>query len=349
MNKNRLHHVLERVYESEMPAKEDLVQLLSLNAKEELSELYCFADQVRKEHVGDGILMRGIVEFSSYCRNKCLYCGLNANNKSLERYRMTKQEIVDAIKPLVDCGLKTVVLQSGEDEEISPELLADVLREIKSRYGIAITLSVGEWPFEAYKLWNEAGADRYLLKIEASVKDVYEKFHPEMSYENRIRCLKDLRTLGYQVGSGSLVGLKGQTPETYAEDILFFKKFNFDMIGIGLFIPHKQTELGEERRGDLDMTLKVLALTRIVTRNTHLPATTATGSLGGRDNRIDALQAGANVIMPNFTPLQYRKLYEIYPNKRCVDEKSGECRSIEIMAKGIGRFVDYSRGDSLKV
>ena len=345
---SRLQCILERVRDAKCPSKDDLICLLSLEDKQEMQTLYAFADKVRQDYVGDGILMRGIIEYSSYCDNECLYCGLNKNNTALNRYRLTKAQIMDALKVLIDSRMKTVVLQAGEDDQCTPEWVGDVVCEIKSKYEIAITLSAGEYPKEVYKLWREYGVDRYLLKIETSNRELYEKFHPDMEYDNRMRCLNDLRSLGYQVGSGTLVGLKGQTAEHLVQDILFYNDFQFDMLGIGLFIPHKQTKLGEDARGDLDMTLKMLALTRIVTKKTHLPATTATGSLGNGDNRIDALKAGANVIMPNYTPAPYRKYYEIYPNKRCVDEKPGLCnKCIEMMAKGLGRSVDYTRGDSL--
>ena len=198
-------------------------------------------------------------------------------------------------------------------------------------------------------MWKEAGADRYLLKIETSDPDLYTQLHPGMSFENRRRCLQDLRDLGYQTGSGNLVGLKGQTVTYLARDIQFFKGGNFDMISVGPFIPHPQTPLAREPAGGLLMTLKMTALARIVSRNAHIPATTAIGSLHGRDERPKALVAGANVVMPNFTPAPYRRDYEIYPNKRCLSEDAGLCPAcLEHMVAGIGRWVDYSRGDSLK-
>ncbi len=348
MNDSRLQCVLENVRDAQIPNLNDLEYLLSLNDEAKMAQLFDFASEVRRDYIGDGILMRGIIEFSSYCDNECLYCGLNKNNTTLKRFRLTKPEIMSALEVLIASKMKTLVLQSGEEKALDVHWLAGVVKEVKSKYDIAITLSCGEFPKDVYKLWRDAGADRYLLKIETSDKSLYEKFHPNMSYENRIRCLWDLKELGYQVGSGTLVGLKGQTAAHLAKDVLFYNDFKFDMLGIGLFIPHKQTKLASDNRGELDMTLKMLAVTRIVTKKTHLPATTATGSLGNGDNRIDALKAGANVIMPNYTPEPYRKAYEIYPGKRCVDEKPGLCnKCIEMMAKGLGRFVDYGRGDSL--
>jgi len=343
--------ILQRVYGSDFPDLGDLVYLLSLDDEGSKRQLYRFADDVRRKYCGDGILLRGIVEFSSYCRNTCRYCGLQKNNTTLQRYRLTAQQVLDAVDKIYGAGIRTVVLQSGEDEQMDPQWLADIVAQIRKRYNseMAVTLSAGEWDRAVYKLWKDAGADRYLLKIETSDSDFYAKFHPGMSFENRVRCLVDLAELGYQVGSGSLVGLAGQTMEILAKDIQFFKKHNFDMLGIGLFIPHGQTDLKDSRRGDLETTIKMLAVTRIVMKDTHLPATTATGSISEYDHRIDAMAAGGNVIMPNFTPDDYKELYEIYPNKRCVKEKNFDpVKPIVAMAEKLGRYVELSRGDSLK-
>lgn len=342
-------NVLDKVYACEIPDRKDIEYLLALEDPEETQELFDFADEVRRKFVGDGILLRGIVEFSNYCRNTCSYCGLNKFNKTLQRYRLTKDEIIASIKNIVSTGIKTVVLQSGEDKKLNTNWLKEVIEQIKTDFNIAVTLSVGQWSYADYQLWKQAGADRYLLKIETADEALYQTLHPQMSFENRMKCSGNLKALGYQNGSGCIVGLKGQTIQTLAEDILFFKKEDFDMIGIGLFIPHNNTLLGKEALGSLKLTLKTLAVTRIVTKDTHLPATTAIGSAGGCDERMKALRAGANVIMPNFTPEPYRKLYEIYPNKRCVNECSGKyLSSLEKTAKTTNRWLDYSRGDSLK-
>lgn len=346
---DRLQHVLLRIYEADWPDRNDLVKVLELTDQVSLDQLFAFADMVRSRHVGDGILVRGIVEFSSYCRNSCYYCGLNKNNKSLQRYRLTDAQILQAVESVYDSGIRTVVLQSGEDDQLDIDSFADLISKIKQKCDMAVTLSLGEYPQDAYRKWKQAGADRYLLKIETSDSQFYSRFHPGMSFDNRVECLRNLKALGYQTGSGCLVGLKGQTVESLADDILFFKKYDFDMIGIGLFIPHKQTQLRDENHGDLMMTLKVLALTRIVLKNSHLPATTATASFDGQDHRLDALRCGGNVIMPNFTPSPYKQLYEIYPNKRCVDEQiQTNIETVEAMAEQLGRYVDYTRGDSLK-
>ncbi|MFA5087479.1 MAG: [FeFe] hydrogenase H-cluster radical SAM maturase HydE, partial [Candidatus Omnitrophota bacterium] len=245
-------------------------------------------------------------------------------------------------------GFRTVVLQSGEDAFYSREALCGLVGRIKREIGCAVTLCVGEKTREEYQALREAGADRYLLRFETSDKKLFKKLKPDSSFDARLRCLSWLKELGYQVGSGMMVGLPGQTLATLAEDILLMEKLDLDMIGLGPFIAHPQTPLGGAVGGTLDLSLRVIALTRIVTRYTHIPATTAVGSIdpGGREK---ALQCGANVIMPNVTPGSYRKYYEIYPHKICLDEKPADCRAcIEGMVKSLGRTIDPGYGHSLK-
>jgi biotin synthase len=267
----------------------------------------------------------------------------------LVRYMLTEKQILKAVEQIAAAGIRTVVLQSGEQADLDTYWLAGIIREIKTRFDIAVTLSVGEKSFEDYAVWKEAGADRYLLKIETTNRQIYNELQPNMSFDNRIRCSRDLKLLDYQNGSGCIIGLPGQTVSDIADDILFFTKERFDMLGIGPLIPHPATALNNCPAGDIEMVLKTVAVTRIVTKNAHLPATTAVGSINGNDYRKDALMAGANALMPNFTPLPYRKLYEIYPGKRCVTESPGKCNGcMDLMAREIGRNIVYSRGDSLK-
>lgn len=344
-----LQTVLNRLYAADVPDKTDIEYALSLQDQTQMAELFAFADKIRQKHVGDGILLRGIVEFSNYCDNTCKYCGLNKTNAALERYKLTDRQILDCIEQVAGAGIGTVVLQSGEQAEFDANWFAGLIREIKKRFDIAITLSVGERPFDDYALWKEAGADRYLLKIETTNRQLYQKLHPQMSFDNRLKCSKDLGMLGYQNGSGNLIGLPGQTISDIADDILFFTSQRFDMIGIGPFIPHPETALSDCPPGNVELVLKTVAVTRIVTKDAHLPATTAIGSLNGIDHRPAALKAGANVIMPNFTPQPWRQLYEIYPGKRCSTEAPGTCGAcIDMMADAIGRTIDLSRGDSRK-
>jgi biotin synthase len=344
-----LQAVLKRLYEANIPDKADIEYALSLNDPAQMAELFAFADEIRQKHVGNGILLRGIVEFSNRCDNSCKYCGLNKTNAALTRYTLTDKEILACIEQVADSGIGTVVLQSGERADIDANWLAGLIREIKARFDIAITLSVGERSFDDYALWKKAGADRYLLKIETTNRQLYQKLHPQMSFDNRLKCSKDLGMLGYQNGSGNIIGLPGQTISDIADDVLFFTGQRFDMIGIGPFIPHPATALSDCPPGNVEMVLKTIAVTRIVTKDAHLPATTAIGSLNGNDHRPAALKAGANVLMPNFTPQPWRQLYEIYPGKRCSTEAPGTCGPcIDMMATAIGRTIDLSRGDSLK-
>ena len=350
MDKKNIQHVLDRVYTGVIPGIDDIAYLLDLQDEQEIAMLFEYADKVRRDCVGDEILLRAIVEFSNGCRNTCFYCGLNKNNKTIQRYRLSREEIIGSVQNIVSAGIKTVVMQSGEDDGLDAVWLEKIIKDVKKDFNVAVTLSVGERSFDEYKMWLKAGADRFLLKMETCDKQLYEPLHPGMSFENRLRCLRDLKLVGYQTGSGNIVGLKGQTVRHLAEDILFFKREDFDMIGIGPFIPHMSTPLRDEPAGDLNLTLKTIAVTRIVTKNAHLPASTAVGSVGQDDARVNALKCGANVIMPNFTPQSYRKLYEIYPGKRCIDEQPAECiNCINMMAKAINRTIGYSRGDSLKI
>ncbi len=321
------------------PGVDDIERALQETEARTIQELFERADAVRKQYAGDAILLRGLVEFSNYCGRHCYYCGLNAANRSLERYRLSDKEILDSAAKIASDNIKTIVLQSGEDPALDPQRLASIIKEIKAKQGIAVTLSVGERPREDYELWRKAGADRYLLKIETSDKKLYDSLHTGMEFENRLRCLRDLKELGYETGSGIMVGLPGQTLRSIANDILFFKEWGFDMIGIGPFIPHDRTQLAGTEPGDVNLVLKTLALTRIVVRKVNLPATTALGSMG-KDYRAEGLKAGANVLMPNYTPVKYRKLYEIYPNKRCISEATGVCAPcMASLAFSIGRTI----------
>ncbi|MFA6357729.1 MAG: [FeFe] hydrogenase H-cluster radical SAM maturase HydE [Candidatus Omnitrophota bacterium] len=348
MNTSKVNEILARIYTAFLPEVKDLEQILSLENQQDLDILFNFADSVREEFCGDGILLRGLLEFSNFCDRQCFYCGLNKSNHKLTRYRMGQEELFQSVEYLVSRNIKTIVLQSGEDRALDVDRFATLITQIKSRFDLAITLCVGERCFDDYKLWYQAGADRYLLKIETADKDLYASMHPGMNFLQRLQCLDVLRKLGYQVGSGIIIGLPGQSLKTIAQDIIFFKQRDFDMIGIGPFIPHADSPFCKEQKGDFLLTLKTIALTRIVAKNAHIPATTALGSLD-KDYRMEGLKSGANVLMPNFTPQPYRKLYEIYPGKKCVDEPVGNCNfCMDEMAKSLGRFIDYSQGDSLK-
>jgi biotin synthase len=259
---------------------------------------------------------------------------------------MEPDEIVAAAHKALDLGYKTIVLQSGEDRWFSREIVSDLVRRIKSLGDIALTLCLGERPREDYAAWKEAGADRYLVRIESSNRMLYERLHPGMSFDNRLRCLRDLRELGFQVGSGVLVGLPNQTTRMLAEDLLFLRDLKADMVGMGPFIPHEQTPLAQVPQGNVDTVLRMMALTRLLLPQCYVVSTTALGTLDAQ-GRERGLQAGGNVMMPNCTPRKYRAMYEIYPNKICVDEEPEQCRGcLTGRIRSIGREIAEDQGNA---
>lgn len=327
--------------------EDELVYFLSSQDAEEQQLLCDLAAQTRDYHCGKRMVVRGLVEFSSYCTNTCFYCGLNRDNTRADRFQLSPQEILSSADLVHQAGINTIVLQSGEDG-MQAELLADIIRQIKHRYDMAITLSVGERENDEYKIWKEAGADRYLLRVESTDPELYRSLHRGRELASRLACLESLQNLGYQTGSGMMVGPPGQTLIHLARDIQFLYSREFDMIGVGPFIPHPHTRLKDSPAGSVHLTLRVVALLRLTTRNAWLPATTALGSMD-KDYRVEALKAGANVLMPNFSPVDAKKKYEIYPGKRCVTEKAGACAGCtEGIAHAAGLETDWTRADSLK-
>jgi len=321
--------------------KQEIIDILSDSAKNDW--LFNKADCIRHENVGDEVHLRGLIEFSNICKCQCKYCGLRSPNKKIERYRLSKDEIILTAKNAVNLGYKTIVLQSGEDDYYNTDRMCEIIREIKKN-DVALTLSIGEKTFDEYKAFKDAGADRYLLRIETTDKNLYERMHPNASYENRIQCLYNLKSLGYETGTGCLVGLPKQTVESLADDILFFKELDADMVGIGPFIPHEQTPLKDDDKGDFWLALKVMALTRINLPNINIPATTAMETINP-NGRIIALNSGANVVMPNVTNQEYRAKYEIYPGKICINDNPEKCRGcIEGKIKAIGRTISKEYG-----
>lgn len=319
-------------------SKQEIIDILKDDSKNEW--LFLLADRVRRENVGDEVHLRGLIEFSNICKRTCKYCGLRCENKNIERYRIKPEDIILYAKSAVEKGYKTIVLQSGEDVFFSTDVMCEIIKEIK-KLDVALTLSIGERSFEDYKAFKEAGADRYLIRIETTDRNLYEKMHPNMDFDNRVRCLRDLKKLGYETGTGCLVGLPGQTIESLADDILFFKKIGADMVGIGPFIAHPDTPLKDSKNGDFTLALKVMALTRILLPDINIPATTAMETLNP-NGRIIALQSGANVVMPNVTVQQFKEKYEIYPGKV---EKSENSRDIiETKIKSMGRIIAKNYG-----
>lgn len=321
--------------------KKEIVDILKDDRQNEW--LFSLADKVRRENVGDEVHLRGLIEFSNICHCFCKYCGLRCENKELDRYRILPDDIVKYAQKAVEMGYKTIVLQSGEDAFYTRKILCDIIKRIKE-FDVALTFSIGERSFDDYKAFRDCGADRYLIRIETTDKDLYKKMHPNMSFDNRVRCLKNLRKLGFEVGTGCLVGLPEQTVESLADDVLFFKEINADMVGIGPFIAHPHTPLKDIPNGNFTLALKVMALTRILLKNINIPATTAMETLNP-NGRIIALQSGANVVMPNVTTTEYRAKYEIYPNKICINENPSQCfHCVSGKIKSIGRTVSTGYG-----
>ena len=321
--------------------KDEIVAILADDGCNEA--LFKAADKVRAEYVGKGVHLRALIELSNICAKSCYYCGLRCENTNLERYRLSVQETIEFAAEAKREGYKTVVLQSGEADNFSTAEMMEIISGIKSM-DMVITLSLGEKTYEQYKAYKDAGADRYLLRIETTNEEIYDKLHPKMSYKNRLKCLQNLRDLGYEVGTGCLVGLPQQTLANLADDILFFKKFNVDMVGLGPFIPNPDTPLKNLEAGDFFLSIKVMALVRLLLPDINIPATTAMESLH-KDGRKIALQAGANVIMPNVTATNYRQKYLLYPGKigLQVSTKQNRQKVIE-MINSIGRFVSDNKG-----
>jgi biotin synthase len=299
----------------------EIVQFLKEDDLAALAKLYATADDVRALYVGDDIHIRALINFSNYCRRNCLYCGLRRGNAGLPRFRMSIQELIDAAARAYAKGYRTVVLQSGEDEFYTEEVISAVISGIKGTCDMAITLSLGERPYKTLKAWFNEGADRYLLKHETSDPDLYEKLHPDLRFEDRIDTLRNLKEIGYQTGSGIMVGIPGQTYESVADDLLLFQELDIDMIGCGPYIQNPKTPLTPSTPDEAiyiqpaaEYVYKVVALSRILTRDTMIPATTALSVLNPEMGVLSALSAGANVIMINETPAQYKALYEIYPH-----------------------------------
>ena len=334
--------LIEKAKNTHSLSREELVSLLWDTTCSD--ELFAAADDVRRQYVGDEIHLRALIEFSNFCKNNCCYCGLRRDNKNIERYWSDENTIfLLAVLAARNMGLKTIVLQSGEDMFFTQEKLCNIIRKIKT-LDVALTLSIGEKTLEEYQAYKAAGADRFLLRIETTDKDLYLRHDPGMSFENRVQCIKNLGLAGLEIGSGVLVGLPGQKIESYADDILFFKAINADMIGIGPFIPHPDTPLKDAAGGTLETALKVMALTRLLLPDINIPATTAMETLAP-NGQTKALQAGANVIMPNVTLTQYRKHYELYPGKSSTNYTPDESlRQVREKIASIGRTVSQGKG-----
>ena len=346
-------NIAEKFINTHELTKEEYVELIRLaeadvQTREQLKEE---AVRLQKKYYGTDVYTRGLIEFTNYCKNNCYYCGIRNGNRNAKRYRLTKEEILDCCANGYELGFRTFVLQGGEDPYYTDEKLAEIVREIRATYPeCAITLSVGEYSKETYRLWKEAGADRYLLRHETASDELYQKLHPaEMKLSKRKQCLYDLKELGYQVGAGFMVGAPGQQISDLAEDLVFLKELEPHMVGIGPFIPHHDTPFADQPAGTLELTLFMLGLIRLMLPKVLLPATTALGTIHPKGRELGIL-AGANVVMPNLSPTEVRKDYLLYDNKICTGDESAQCRHcLERRMASVGYQVVTSRGDSLNI
>ena len=303
---------------------------------DDFENIYQEADRIRRENKGDIIHIRAILEFSNYCKRQCLYCGLNCKNSNITRFRIPPEEMVQTAKEAARVGYRTIVLQSGEDRWYTSSVLGEIVKEIK-KTGMKITLSCGELSFNEYTFLKSCGADRYLLKHETSDETLYEELHPCGTFYNRINCLKQLKTLGYRIGSGFMIGLPGQTFKTIAKDILLLKELSCDMAGIGPFLPHQDTLLRKIPPGSAELTKRAVALTRILLPNIDLPATTSLGVLN-QEQKASIFSCGANVVMKKVTPDHYKHLYEIYPSKMGKTDVKVERQLLEKEIRALGKI-----------
>ena len=321
---------------------------LIVGRDEELAEYLAKAAVAEQKRIyGNEIFIRGLLEISNICKNDCIYCGIRRSNRNCERYRLSEEEILACADEGYRLGLRTIVMQGGEDAHFTDEVLCGIVRKIKERHpDCAVTLSMGERSRESYAKLREAGADRYLLRHETADPEHYAKLHPaEMSYENRMRCLRDLKDLGYQTGCGFMVGSPYQTAANLAADIAFVESFKPEMCGIGPFIPHHDTPFAKEPAGSVELTCFLLSVIRLVHPHVLLPATTALGTMHPQGRELGIL-AGANVLMPNLSPVGVRKKYELYDNKICTGEESAQClRCLATRVEAIGYRLSEGRGD----
>ena len=341
-----MKNIIDKLEKNNDLTDEEFKALILTEDEEAIEYLHERARTVRESVYGKDVYLRGLIEFTNYCKNDCLYCGIRRSNKNADRYRLSKEEILSCAETGYKLGFRTFVLQGGEDAFFSDEVLEDIIKELKKRYPeCAVTLSVGERERESYQRLFDAGADRYLLRHETADKAHYESIHPaELSFDHRMKCLRDLKEIGYQVGCGFMVGSPNQTPDTLLKDIKFIRDFKPEMVGIGPFIPHPDTPLKDADKGSFELALKVMALTRLNLPDINIPATTAMETLNPQ-GRIIALQSGANVVMPNVTNTKYRPKYEIYPGKICISDDATKCRNcIEAKIHSIKRTISKDYG-----
>ncbi|NLZ45282.1 MAG: [FeFe] hydrogenase H-cluster radical SAM maturase HydE [Clostridiales bacterium] len=342
--------LIDKLFENQMLSQSEFETLIN-NRNEETSDyLFKKAREVRENHYGKSVYLRGLIEFSNYCKNDCLYCGIRRSNKNADRYRLSQEQIMECCEIGYKLGFRTFVLQSGEDPYYTDDMLCQIISEIRKNYSdCAITLSIGEKPKASYKRYKNAGADRYLLRHETASSEHYSKLHPNtLTLEARKKCIYDLKELGFQVGTGFMVGSPFQTTSNLVEDLMFLKELEPQMIGIGPFIPHRDTPFAKKIGGTCELTLFMLGLIRLILPKVLLPSTTALGTIDPR-GREKGIMAGGNVVMPNLSPVDVRKKYLLYDNKICMGDEAAECRvCLQKRIESIGYEIEETRGDALK-
>nr|WP_314276885.1 [FeFe] hydrogenase H-cluster radical SAM maturase HydE [uncultured Peptostreptococcus sp.] len=343
----KVYKLINQLYCEHNLGEEDLTYIIK-NMNEEIKEyLVELAYKTRNKYYGKFVYLRGLIEYTNFCKRECKYCGINAYNKSAKRYRMNKFEIIDTCRLGYNLGFRTFVLQGGEDPYFTDKRICDIVKSIKKIFpDVAITLSLGEREEKSYRAMKEAGADRFLLRHETANPKLYRWLHPFSNLDSRLKCLNSLKQVGFQTGAGFMVGLPWYTDRDYARDLVFLKELKPEMIGIGPFIPHSSTSMKDYEPGSLDKTIVMLALLRLLLPKVLLPATTALASIGACGRKY-GLDAGANVIMPNLTPLDYRGDYSLYNNKKSTGSESAESLNlIKQELESYGYMADMSRGDS---
>ena len=343
------YKIIDKLYETNNTTREELEFLLENLNDDSKKYLIKKSNLTRMKVYGDKVYLRGLIEFTNYCVRNCMYCGIRASNKNAERYRLTIDEILECAELGDRLGYKTYVLQGGEDPYFTDDIMVEIISKIKKRFPKnAITISLGERSYESYEKMFKAGADRYLIRHETATKELYEKLHPGASFENRRRCLEDLKKIGYQIGSGFMIGLPGQKVSDLVNDLLYVKELNPHMVGIGPFISHKGTPLKNEKNGTLEDTITLIAILRLLLPNALIPATTSLGTINPLGREL-GIKAGANVVMPNLSPTSVREKYSLYDGKICTGDEAAECRRcIEGRINRAGFKVEVSRGDNIE-
>lgn len=339
--------LVEKLERERTLTESEFITLIENRNEETAQLLFQKAVAQRQKYYGNDIYIRGLIEFTNYCKNDCYYCGIRRSNRQAQRYRLSREEILECCRAGYELGFRTFVLQGGEDPWYTPERIEELVRSIKKEYpDCAVTLSVGEHSREVYQSWFDAGADRFLLRHETADPCHYRLLHPDnLTLENRMRCLWDLKDIGYQVGCGFMVGSPGQTAAQLAKDLLFIRELEPHMVGIGPFIPQKDTPFGTETAGTLELTLYLLSVIRLMLPEVLLPATTALGTIHPRGRELGIL-AGANVCMPNLSPTAVRKKYALYDNKICTGDEAAECvQCLRKRIESVGCRMTLSRGD----